>query len=638
MAQENGIRSAEPPSDSPETADPVEIAMGLERQDRASDSPARQLLVKQGRLLDLQARRENLQIWVQALLILVGTVLVLSTGFALWRASQDRSIVVRPFTVPAAYAEKGLTGEAAALRLVANMAAIREVTARTSFLATNRIRDDSDALSVEIAQTGLSIEDVSRLLGRWLGNQTQVVGQIVDEGDGKVTLVLRSSRHGVSVVSGPADQLNTLFVRLAETAFARAEPTNWVQYLKNTGRYEEALGSARRLVEQPQLSDLSQAYNYSLWANVDVDPRESLRLGRRSLDLDPTIMPTWINVVRAQLRLGHDAAALADAQRLMALKDSDQEARFRSATGRMRGETQSRINLLLGDYRDIGQDDGANPALPPLFHQALTAARAHDAGLARRLLQDGVDQQSLSPEDIAQIQAEIALARGDGLAALNSVNAMESAMERASVTPIRPGGPQRQQIRPYQRLDEAVRRVIVLPLKARALIAAGQTEQARLLLMDSPGDAYQPTVARGEAASALGDWAAADALFARAQNMAPSLPWAHLAQARSQLARGDLDGADKALVIAARISPQLSEVRMIQGEVALKRGDLQNASKTFEAAARRAPHWGRLHLVWGEAESRRRQAKRASSLWTQALGMDLSPADRARLQKHLNGL
>ena len=619
----------------PGTTDAVEIAMDEERHDPAPDSPARTLLLRQSRLLELQIRRERMLVWSQGLLMLVGVVAVLGAGVALWRASQDRSIIVQPFSVPEAYAARGLTGEAAALRLVSEMSAIREVTNRTSFLASNRILDNSDAISVQIAQTGLSVEELSRLLGRWLGNQTLVNGQVVDGADGKVTLVLRSSRHGVSTVTGPADQLDSLFVKLAETAFSRAEPTNWVQYLKNTGRYEEALASVKGLVERPETSDLEQANNYSLWSNVDANPHQTRRLALRSLALDPNVMTAELNLFRAEAVLGHDEASLASARRLLALRDDAQNKRYHSSIGRMRSEAESKVNLLTGDYRPITLSGQERNAPTRLLSDGQISARAHDASLTRQLIQDGIDQNRIAPRQIAHLQAEIALARDDGPAALVSVGVMESALEQRSRTPIRPDGPLRQDISEYRALDSALRNSEGLPLKARALIAAGRPAEARDVLASTPLDAYQAVIARGEAASALKDWADADRWFARAKALAPSLPWAHLAEGRSRLARGDLAGAEAALKVAQARAPRLAEVRYEQGLLALRRGDAAAAVRAFKAAAERAPQWGRLHLVWGEAEAGRGRSDTARALWTKAAGTDLSPTDRARLDRLL---
>lgn len=619
----------------PGTTDAVEIAMDEERHDPAPDSPARTLLIRQGRLVELQIRRERMLVWSQGLLMLVGVVAVLGAGVALWRASQDRSIIVQPFSVPEAYAARGLTGEAAALRLVSEMSAIREVTNRTSFLASNRILDNSDAITVQIAQTGLSVEELSRLLGRWLGNQTLVNGQVVDGADGKVTLVLRSSRHGVSTVTGPADQLDSLFVKLAETAFSRAEPTNWVQYLKNTGRYEEALASVKGLVERPETSDLEQANNYSLWSNVDANPQQTRRLALRSLALDPNVMTAELNLFRAEAVLGHDEASLASARRLLALRDDAQNKRYHSSIGRMRSEAESKVNLLTGDYRPITLNGQERNAPTRLLSDGQISARAHAASLTRQLIQDGIDQNRIAPRQIAHLQAEIALARDDGPAALVSVGVMESALEQRSRTPIRPDGPLRQDIPEYRALDSAIRDSEGLPLKARALIAAGRPAEARDVLASTPLDAYQAVIARGEAASALKDWADADRWFARAKALAPSLPWAHLADGRSRLARGDLAGAEAALKVAQARAPRLAEVRYEQGLLALRRGDAAAAVRAFKAAAERAPQWGRLHLVWGEAEAGRGRSDTAHALWTKAAGMDLSPTDRARLDRLL---
>jgi tetratricopeptide (TPR) repeat protein len=612
----------------PGTTDAVEIAMDEERHDPAPDSPARTLLIRQSRLLELQIRRERLLVWTQGLIVALVIAAVLGLGVAIWRASQDRSIVVQAFTAPASLSDRGLTGEAAAMRLLDGLSTIKETVGATSFLATNKIQDGGDSLKIEIPQSGgLTLGDLNTLLVRWFGHQTVISGQVIDEGDGRITLIARSSRRGLSRATGPVGDLDRLFTQLAEAVFTRAEPTNGVQYLEFTGRFDEAYAAALRLARNPALSDLPPGYNIGLLGDQEPDPRRSLELLIQSLRDEPTFMASWTVAGRRRAVLGHDEALLQISRKVLSLREQDQLPRFRgSGVQNMQAEARYFQSLLLGDFR---------PATEQVPSQRATLlALAHDTTAARSVLSESSLTGVLDPGNAQRIQARIALARGDGDAALISLDWLRTTqadLEAKLSAPGLPVGPVVERKRAAEDLTRLTRDV---PLRVQALLLQGRFDDARALAATTPEDCHACVIARGEAASALKDWADADRWFARAKALAPSLPWAHLADGRSRLARGDLAGAEAALKVAQERAPRLAEVRYEQGLLALRRNDPTAAVRAFKAAAERAPQWGRLHLVWGEAEAGRGRSDTARALWTKARGLDLSPTDRDKL----NGL
>ncbi|MFY8207815.1 MAG: hypothetical protein ACOVOE_00540 [Caulobacter sp.] len=613
----------------PGTTDAVEIAMDEERHDPAPDSPARTLLVKQGRLLDLQIRRERLLVWTQGLIVALVIAGVLGLGVAIWRASQDRSIVVQAFTAPASLSDRGMTGEAAAMRLLDGLSTIKDTVGATTFLATNKIQGGGDSLKIEIPQSGgLTIDDLNKLLVRWFGHQTVISGQIIDEGDGRVTLIARSSRHGLSRVTGPVGDLDRLFTQLAEAVFTKAEPTNGVQYLGQAGRFDEAYAAALRLARNPALSDLPPGYNIGLLGDQEPDPRRSLDLLALSLRDEPTFMASWTVAGRRRAALGHDEALLQISRTVLSLREQDQHSRFRgSGVLRMRAEARYYQSLLLGDFRPVTEQFPSQ--------RGTLLALGHDTATARSVLAESTLTGVLDPDYAQRIQARIALARGDGEAALISLDRLRATQADLEARLSAPGlrvGPVVERMRAVEDLTRLTRDV---PLRVQALLLQGRRDEARALAASTPEDCHACVIARGEAASALKDWADADRWFARAKALAPSLPWAHLADGRSRLARGDLAGAEAALKVAQDLAPRLAEVRYEQGLLALRRSDSSAAVRAFKAAAERAPQWGRLHLVWGEVEAGRGRSDTARALWTKAAGMDLSPTDRARLDRLL---
>ena len=63
----------------------------------------------------------------------------------------------------------------------------------------------------------------------------------------------------------------------------------------------------------------------------------------------------------------------------------------------------------------------------------------------------------------------------------------------------------------------------------------------------------------------------------------------------------------------------------------LKQGKAKDAIERFREADRYAPNWGRNHLLWGEALAKLGKADEARAQWKTASALDLTPAERARL-------
>jgi TolA-binding protein len=73
----------------------------------------------------------------------------------------------------------------------------------------------------------------------------------------------------------------------------------------------------------------------------------------------------------------------------------------------------------------------------------------------------------------------------------------------------------------------------------------------------------------------------------------------------------------------------------VWGEALLAQGDAEGAAQNFAKAAKLTPRWGRLHLKWGEALAAQGKAEQAQAKWRAAAGMDLTVAERERVDSLL---
>lgn len=167
-------------------------------------------------------------------------------------------------------------------------------------------------------------------------------------------------------------------------------------------------------------------------------------------------------------------------------------------------------------------------------------------------------------------------------------------------------------------------------LQAIALAHAGKAAEAKAIV-DPLSVNSMTLLAAAVTDEAAGDRTAADAKFAQAVALTPSLVRARTWWGQAKLARGDLDGATVLFRQAAERGPHYADPQEGWGEALLAKGDAAGAVRHFAEAHRWAPNWGKNHLRWGQALLRLSKAGDAKHQLDIAAGLDLSATDRATL-------
>jgi hypothetical protein len=87
-------------------------------------------------------------------------------------------VAIQAFSVPPDFAQRGITGEVLARRLLSQIADLQARTV-TSRPASSYANDWSDDIKVEIPETGMSIGELKHFLTDWLGSETRISGDVV---------------------------------------------------------------------------------------------------------------------------------------------------------------------------------------------------------------------------------------------------------------------------------------------------------------------------------------------------------------------------------------------------------------------------------------------------------------------------
>ena len=678
MAESVDEPEAEATPGAPEMSPAAALALGVKRarargnthQDAGLDA----FLAKQGALVDLQMEHlheqreltlsrlrwgrlaDRVRVLLQLMTALAGLAVIMAVGGMAWTASQQRGLVVTPFTVPAELAQRGYDGQALASRFLDRLGQLEEqsYSVRTSLAFHGA---EQRELKLAIPETGVSLGEVQRLLGQLLGHEVHVDGQVEASGDA-VTLAVRSGDEPLISVAGPAADMGALVDKAADQAFARSQPYRYARYLQISGHIPEALARYQALALSGDAED--RAWATEAWGAL-IARQGDLAAGAAKqyagARAAPDFVLYWGNLVGIEAALGHDEAALRAALREEAAAASGRTGQLGAAARRfMEFGAREDHARLTGDFQQAAVHGAAEDALWPvvehlpilrlIFHQlqdqAELSAQAHDAGFAAAMVRNIGDSRSLldaqAPDARREIAAElnivaaqIAASREDwstawrqdaaALALLKATNADATLITATATVATATSAAA---ARPRETMTTTA-------ATAAAAARAGHPAEARALAASLPADCYPCARARAAIAEANHDLPGAARAFAEAVRLAPSLPFAYVEWGRLRLAHGDPAGAIAEAAQAQKAGPDYADASELWGDALMAQRDYAGAITRFAAADKDAPRWGRNHLNWGEALMLSGRYAQARAQFEAARGLDLNIPDRVAL-------
>ena len=642
-------RPDEPESESQEALDqasPAATALALGRTGKggkALDIEATAFLRDQRRLINLQTEhlheQRELQIshlrWrrfsdrmkatLQVMTAAVGLAVVAVVAAMAWSAHEDHGLVVEAFSTPPDMAQRGLTGQVAATKLLDRLrdlqAASPSTRAQDSFA-----NDWGDDIKVEIPETGVSIGELDRYLRQALGHETHISGEIARTADGLEVSVRVGGEAGVSF-SGKEADLDQLMVRAADAVYRQTQPYRYGLYLTDQNRFDEAKAIFADLATSGSPRERAWALlPLGTVFEFEGSPGQALATWRRGLDLDPDNAVTQGNVATVEHALGRDAQALAGylrAVRILKSHDNLGLNPLRAEGVRLRhaGDAEQ----LLGDFTTARSNYAAAIAFPASRAMGVVPAAAaesaalqHDASAARRDLDgplpppmSGLNQGKGASILRAQVLVDVALDDWSQ-ATVDIDRAATFAADKPYVTAL-------------------IGQRFLQPWRAYAEAKTGDVASAQALIAATPLDCYPCLRLRGRIAAEAANWPDTDRWFVEAVRQAPMIPMAYSEWGEVLLAKGDVDGAIAKLTLAHEKGPRFADPLELWGEALMRKGDFAGAAAKFAEADKDAPRWGRNHLRWGEALAKLGKSDEAKAQWRAAAGMDLSVADRAEL-------
>ena len=629
-----GEHAEEPEAEAPGGIDPISPAAGLAiglRKGRSRDRDDPRLdafLDEQTRLTRLQSEhlheqrevvlsrlrlgrwKDRVSLVLQGMTAVVGLAVAGSIGVMAWQAHHDHGLTVAPFSVPPDLAQRGLTGQVVASRVLDKLS---EMQAETVSIrpASTYANDWGDDIKVEIPETGVSIGELNRWLREWLGGETRVTGEVVRTASG-LQLTARAGEEAGTTVEGAETEVDTLIGRSAEALYHQTQPYRYAVYLASKGRRDEAIAAYAALARSGAKED--RAWAYAGWASLlQAEGRhyEAMRMARASTALNPNLEPPY-----QTLGVSSDVISRVDfdnAGKELALIRSGR------AIGYPKDQIADHITFLEAVTAYYGSDfQTAAKLMAPVaaFDLEGRAAgytplhlRAHALALLHEITAAG--QAEAGPLDTNSYQA--ITGRGE---TLDDWPEVARRLDAARNDPALAGDAQK---------------TVVLPLLAQAAAHLGKLDEAKALIAGTPLDCYRCLAVRGEIATLEHDWTAADRWYAELDRQSPSRPTAPTPWAASLLMRGNLDGAIAKAEEAHRRAPHFADPLELWGEALMRKGDHAGAAAKFAEAAQYAARWGRNRVNWGQALLQAGKPAEARTQFEATKGLDLSPSDRAAL-------
>ena len=553
------------------------------------------LLSRQSILTGWQIASERASFALKVLTGVAGVAVASALAAMAWQASRSDGLVVEAFSVPPALVSRGATGEVVARGVLDRLG---ELDRAANSLQSVRIADAwTQDTKIEVAQTGVSLDDVQRLLRRWLGHETHLTGEVVQTATG-VRITARTGVGRTVTAEGSAEQLPELARQAGEALFRQARPVQYAEYLYRGGRWAEAkplLTQVLQTSDDPLTRAAAANALGAITAYSEFRPAEGIEWFRRAAE--------GPNRLRGAVAL-RNAAVVAEAL----------------------GHSRESIILLRQALKRVGREPGAVAEWYRAGLRANLAASEFDYHTAARLLRPHVGRANAGTGGNYRNTYSVYLAALHDTTAARRLTAtphptVEFNAENWPVT---------------LAIARAMRAQgdaspLTLALEAFSLVQLGQPEAAQRVIATTAVDCFSCAVTRAMILSRRGDTVGAEEAFGAAERLYPGQIIGLLYWGRERLGRGDAQGALQVFRRAEKLAPRFADPAVWSGEALLALGDDKAAEEAFRKAAPLAPRWGRLHLKWGEALAKLGRAADAQAQWRAAATLDLTPAERAEL-------
>jgi tetratricopeptide (TPR) repeat protein len=573
----------------------------LETQNKhlEEEHPARmQYLRGQAREVDIRRFALRLRLALQIFLVLVATVIGIGALLMLRDAITDHGLVVEAFSVPPDMARDGLTGEVVAARFLDKLQAMQAATPSDRPADSYQYNWGSD-IKVEIPETGLDLQAVSKYFRDRFGHSNRITGEVIRTPTG-IAVTARFGAVPPTTFAGAESDFDQLAGKAAEAVYRTSQPYRFTQFLAGQSRNAEAVSVITDLATSGPQSERGWADIEWGWVDItaygDLDGARKHCLQGLSY-AGASTAAAEICLIETEVWSGHDEKALEYSRPLAIIAQKKLPGTTDEFFEGNRIISVAWLETLTGDIQKSVKDWTLAETSPFWLGTEKLAATLvanayavnHDPDSARavaRTLDPNIDTSSLELDALNGFYPFptywIAAASGDWPAALADARSSDAWLAAHASA---------------NKLLAPLRGVWIQPLEALAMARSGDVAGAETLAGQTPADCYLCVRVRAQIAAIKHDWPSAERWFAEAARQAPSLPFAFSEWGEMRLAKGDLDGAIAEFEAAHRKTRQFADALKGWGDALARQGQAKAALAKYDEALEYAPNWTALKEV-----------------------------------------
>lgn len=519
---------------------------------------------------------QRLRIGTQVALSMIAVGVALGLLVMVLDAFNSRSVVIDPFDAPQALAARGLTGKVVAGGV---LDALTRLQASTRSLSSSRHLSNAwtGDIKVEVPGTGISVEDMVRMLKARFGHDLHIDGDLIQTDTGGLTLTIRGNGVLPKSFDGGAGDLDKLTTQAAEYVYGQSQPALYATYLTNAGRNAEAVAFAKAAYAGTSAPD--RPFLLNVWANalqnVGAPVPESAALYSEALRLKPDLWIGYNNLTNTDVLLGdeEDGWRLSETMRRLAggRPGRSPEILYQNVDLMTWNLLPWRAGLVADVKAHSGVGSGVSVGTVSI---ADIDARLHDPAAAELQLQT-YQGDNLDPTVAAMghfVHGRLAADAGEVARAASEMEAFQAAFANPVVSSNYPG---------YNCWIAPAEEAAGHPDKADAALKAGGHYV----------DCYR---FRGDILDHRGDWTGAQKAYAQAVAIAPDLPAGDYSWGVALAKHGDLAGAEAKLAAAHVRGPRWADPLKAWGGVLARQGQWRDALAKYDEALKDAPAWAAL--------------------------------------------
>jgi len=529
----------------------------------------------------------RLRVGFQIFLACVATAIGVFVAFMLHDAVLSRSVVIDAFEIAPNLATQVPSGKIVANGLLDNLSRIQAAT-RTSALRRSLSNAWTNDIAIEVPETGMSIGQLEQALKVRFGHDQRITGDVMLAENGAFALTVRGTGILAKTFTDESRNLDKLLTQASEYIYGQSQPGLWTNYLTNAGRNDDAIQFAQASYGKVEASE--RPYVLNSWGNAIAGKggingmKDALQLYRETVRLKPDYWGGYNNIIYALWIMGQEEAAVREGELMIKMAGG--------RPGRAQETMYQNYDQLLWDLSavrseaiaDMESNDGvgifASLAGSANLQVAQTETLLHDVESAQlRIKTTPIDQNNAADVAIGAL-AKALLAEENG-------DLQQAALQWDEFS------------KQYTHPEVSTSNSFLMCYAAPVYEKVGQSNKADAALTGPLRAVGIETFTdclrfKGDVLDLRNDWTGAQAAYAQAIKLAPSIPSGYYSYGMALLKHGDLSHAAEQLQLANQKGPNWADPLKAWGDVLLKQGKKGEALEKYQEALKLAPKWTQL--------------------------------------------